>query len=179
MISDQYKKQLTKLHQDKNFGNRKDIPTLLKEVIETYSVKSILDFGCGKSVLVNQLKQMYPDINVIGWDPVFNDDTELPSNVDLVISTDVLEHIEPKELDSVLKKLKNISNIAHYHLIACHKAVKILPDGRNAHLIIESPKWWADKLVANSFSIQKEFIESRKSKSKDFTVVKYHCVLLP
>jgi len=31
--------------------------------------------------------------------------------------------------------------------IACYHAKKHLPDGRNAHLIVESPEWWRDKIV--------------------------------
>jgi hypothetical protein len=33
--------------------------------------------------------------------------------------------------------------------IACYPAKKHLPDGRNAHLIIESPDWWRTKILSN------------------------------
>jgi hypothetical protein len=33
-----------------------------------------------------------------------------------------------------------------WFIIACYPAKKLLPDGRNAHLIIESPIWWLDKI---------------------------------
>jgi hypothetical protein len=32
-----------------------------------------------------------------------------------------------------------------YHLIACYPSKKFLPDGRNAHLIIEKPEYWRNK----------------------------------
>mgnify|MGYP007000267248 len=66
----------------------------------------------------------------------------LPEKTDLVYSSDVLEHIEVDQLETVIDKLYSIANKYQYHLIACHPAKKRLSDGRNAHLIIEKPEWW-------------------------------------
>ena len=44
-------------------------------------------------------------------------------------------------------------------IIACYPAKKILPDGRNAHLIVENPTWWLDK-------ISNTMLKSKISKSK-------------
>lgn len=181
IISSEYQKQLKKLHSQKeNFGNRVIIPDLLKELIEFEKINSILDFGCGKGFLSKEIKIQYPESVVYSWDPAFNNEEELPESVDLVITTDVLEHIEFENLNNTLLKLKKISTRFQYHLIACHKAVTILPDGRNAHLIIKTPDWWQDSLRRLDFNILKENIISRIStikKGKTLAVVKYECVL--
>jgi hypothetical protein len=39
--------------------------------------------------------------------------------------------------------------VAGWFRIACYPAKKHLPDGCNAHLIVESPAWWREQLLAN------------------------------
>jgi hypothetical protein len=49
--------------------------------------------------------------------------------------------------------------VAGWFRIACYPAKKHLPDGRNAHLIVESPAWWREQLLANmSITIASEAI---------------------
>ena len=143
-ISDDYVKELEKLHQKKTFGKGINIPPEVKELISKHNVKSILDFGCGKGLFSNSIKQAYPHITLYSYDPVTSP-IELPKEVDLVYSSDVLEHVEPDQLDDTLEELFSISKV-QFHLIACHPAKKALSDGRNAHLIIEKPKWWRKKI---------------------------------
>ena len=179
----EYQKLLREMH-DKNpkWGKefKKDpIPQMLSSAIEKYQPKSILDFGTGKGFLVKKLKEAYPNIDVIGWDPIF--ETEMPKNVDMIVSTDVLEHVEPNELEKTLLDLKKRTNICQYHLIACFPAVATLPDGRNAHLIIENPMWWKDKLkIMEMRNVVDRIISYDKSKKnkKILKITKYECILL-
>ena len=63
-----------------------------------------------------------------------------------------------------------------YHLIACHPAKKCLSDGRNAHLIIESPTWWRSKLQSIDYQIVSEKItqyQATPKKGPTIDVVKY------
>lgn len=147
MISEDYKKDLKKLHENKAFGDRAEIAKEVDRCIEEYNIKSILDFGCGKGNVMNALMVKYPYIQVYGYDPGREGYDKLPDNVDMIISTDVLEHIEPELLDETIKDLGRRTNKVMYHLIACHKSKKSLPDGRNAHLIVEKPDWWQNKLA--------------------------------
>jgi hypothetical protein len=49
--------------------------------------------------------------------------------------------------------------VAGWFRIACYPAKKHLPDGRNAHLIVESPDWWRKQLLTNmNVTIVKEEI---------------------
>jgi cyclopropane fatty-acyl-phospholipid synthase-like methyltransferase len=170
--TDYYKKQLKELHKKEGWGKTGYIPQKVLELLSNKNIKSVLDFGCGKGNVTRLLKENFPNVNVIGWDPAFSEEP-LPTQVDLIMSIDVLEHIEPIKLDETLKDLQTRSKL-HYHAIANHKATTNLPDGRNAHLIVETPCWWKDKLISQNYKIVYEEVYSRISK---VPVVKYEVVL--
>jgi hypothetical protein len=80
----------------------------------------------------------------------------LPRPADLVICTDVLEHIEPDKIDFVLDDLKRCVKKLGYFTIHTGPAAKTLPDGRNTHLLQHDEKWWSEKLV-KFFTVGKIF----------------------
>ncbi len=138
MITDNYKNDLKKLHKSKAFGNRSKIPAEVTRCIEEYNIESILDFGCGKGNVVAALKETYPNLKVYGYDPGRDGYDALPDSIDMIISTDVLEHIEPELLEETLLDLAKRTDKVMYHLIACHPAKKSLSDGRMYyHIIID------------------------------------------
>lgn len=178
MISDSYKKMLTDIHDTSPFGKRSKVPKYLEEFISQIKPTSMIDFGCGKGRLVQRLREDYPDIVVSGYDPgnrEFSDSME-GRHADLIISTDVLEHVEPEHIDLTLKFLSSKSRYI-YHLIALSPAKLILPDGRNAHLIQESPEWWRNKFLNLNYKILKEdymeFYKTPKGTNKAMLVKKY------
>lgn len=143
----EYLDELKALHSKDAFGKASGIPDAVVELKAQHDFSSILDFGCGKGNTSKSFKQTWPDTEVFSYDPVMSP-IEIPSQVDLVYSSDVLEHVEPDLIDETLDHLFSISNY-QYHLIACHPAKKALSDGRNAHLIIEEPSWWLQKFEAH------------------------------
>ena len=158
-ISNNYKQQLVELHSKvDSFGKRSKLPDEFKKLLDTNNFTSVLDFGAGKGNLVNTLKSKYPRLKVYAYDPV-TFDNPLPNTVDVIYSSDVLEHIEPELLDETLEDLFNRASKYQYHLIACHPAKKKLNDGRNAHLIVEGPDWWRSKLKKFNWSIEHEDIQ--------------------
>lgn len=165
-ITQEYTEQLKKLHEKKSFGVGSKIPGEVIECIEKYDIKSLLDFGCGKGLTLEAVKNQYPDIKCFGYDPAREGYTTMPDNVDLIYSSDVLEHIEPHLLDQTLTELHQTANKAMYHLIACHPAKKRLEDGRNAHLIVESPDWWRSKLQSLGWKIVKEKVKESTTQPK-------------
>ena len=64
----------------------------------------------------------------------------------MVTCTDVLEHIEPKYIDNVLLHLFLLSDRIIFLNINTREANKTLPDGRNAHLIVQKGDWWIKKI---------------------------------
>lgn len=177
MISENYKKVLQTIHESTPFGKRAKFPKHLEQFIQDINPKSMIDFGCGKGRLVDRIKEVYPTISVRGYDPGnknFNSPIEHP--VDLLMSTDVLEHIEPVYLEETLKFLSTKSRYV-YHLIACCPAKLILPDGRNAHLIIEDQQWWRQKFLDLDYKIISEdwleFTKFSKELKKNLVIKKY------
>jgi hypothetical protein len=65
-------------------------------------------------------------------------------NYECIFSNDVLEHIEPDHIHKVLKHINELSTKYLWLRIDTKPARKVLPDGRNAHLIIENIDWWTN-----------------------------------
>jgi hypothetical protein len=105
---------------------------------------SILDYGCGRGTL----KPALSELDVREYDPGIVGKNALPERADLVIATDVLEHVEPELLDNVLRHLRELACRGLFLNIALGPAKEILPDGRNAHLIQQTPTWWSGRLKA-------------------------------
>ena len=80
------------------------------------------------------------------YDPAIVGKDQEPEPADLVVCTDVLEHIEPDYLDEVLLHLRTKVKKRLFFAISLRPAGKTLADGRNAHLIVESAEWWLDRL---------------------------------
>lgn len=145
-ISQEYADQLKKMHSGgKKLGYGDIPPYTLIGVIKSHSISSVLDFGCGHGTMMGRIKEIYPNLSIQGYDPGIEKYSIFPETVDLIYSTDVLEHIEPHLLDDTLNTLWHTGR-CQYHKIACHPAKKNLPDGRNCHLIVESPNWWLEKI---------------------------------
>ncbi len=143
LITDNYKALNKQKHDtSKVFGacghlNLDPVISLAKSL----NTEDILDYGCGKSMLANSLP-----FRIKQYDPAIEKHSALPEPADLVVCTDVLEHIEPDCLESVLAHLRKLTKVAGYFAISTVTAQKTLPDGRNAHLIVKPPKWWVNVL---------------------------------
>jgi hypothetical protein len=100
--------------------------------------RTVLDYGCGKQTLQLAL----PNLKITGYDPAISELSALPRSHDLVVCTDVLEHIEPAYLQNVLNDLVRVVNTVGLVVVSTRPAKKMLDDGRNAHLIQQSPADW-------------------------------------
>lgn len=139
MISDAYRALLKQCHEDPGWGTSAHMwVDQVRELARTYG-PTILDYGCGKGVLREHI------YNVTNYDPATF--PERPEPHDLVVCLDVLEHVEFAQLPAVLDDLRKLTKNALFVVIATTPAKKLLPDGRNAHLIIEDGDWWRDQLL--------------------------------
>ena len=107
---------------------------------------SVLDYGCGRGKLRESLLEFSHLKDIHEYDPGIVGKDALPSPADLVVATDVLEHIEPDLLSNVLYHFKHLARKGIYLVIATDKAKEVLPDGRNAHLIQRPGVWWIQQL---------------------------------
>lgn len=145
LISTAYLEQNRILHGRQTYGagGHQYYPLLEKLIIQN-KILSVLDYGCGKGTLKPILERHFPWIPVQNYDPVTFPIT--PVGAELTVCTDVLEHIEPENLENVLNHLKDLTQKIAFFSICCRPAQKNLPDGRNAHLIVRPPSWWKEKL---------------------------------
>ena len=145
MISNEYRDLNRQLHDsDPNYGvsGQKFVKTV-KAFANSLDITDILDYGCGKATLGTGLA---PEFQVKNFDPAIDEHSAKPKPAQLVVCTDVLEHVEPKFIHQVLDDLARLS-IGHCLVsIASRPAKKHLPDGRNAHLIQRGYKWWIPKI---------------------------------
>jgi len=119
-------------------------------VIDYLKPKSVLDYGCGKAVLIKQLQEKYPDIQFYGYDPAIPERAKMPiDRADLVINTDVLEHIPEKQLPDVIKKISELSPRVFFGV---HHALAytLLSNGENAHCTVK-PVFWYYHLLEKHF----------------------------
>lgn len=142
LISEDYKEQNKELHRGGSYGLRGAAYTgRVLELAAALKTRDILDYGCGQRTLEKSLA--FPIKN---YDPCIEGLEASPEPAELVVCTDVLEHIEPECLEDVLDDLHRVTKNCGLYVIATRPAQKTLPDGRNAHLIQESAEWWFPKL---------------------------------
>lgn len=150
LISSNYVKQLRQMHESGKFNGtsgRKHLSTI-NYLIGKVGVKSILDYGSGVDSF-----GVIADIQVTEYDPAVPGKAAMPSSADLVICTDVLEHVEPRSLRDVLAHIHSLTLKVCFLVIATRPADKRLPDGRNAHLIIDNAAWWVEQLRMFTWSV--------------------------
>ena len=116
---------------------------MVHQVAQHCIVTDILDYGCGKGELSKALGRRY---RIAGFDPAIPEADTPPEPCEFVFCGDVLEHIEPECLEAVLDDLQRVVLKHGLFIVATRPAKKTLPDGRNAHLIIEPLEWWIPKL---------------------------------
>lgn len=146
VISEEYRKQQQELHQNPNYGVMSiQFAPLVKQFIEQLKCNSLSDYGAGKQNLMKTLHDQFGlSIPYFPYDPAFPEYGE-PKAADLVCCIDVLEHIEPELLDNVLDDLARITVRVGFFTVHTGPAVKVLNDGRNAHLIQKPSSWWLPK----------------------------------
>jgi len=106
---------------------------------ESYGVESIIDYGCGKG----RLKIHYPYVSITEYDPAIEGkDNPNLCPADAVLCHDVMEHIEERCLPDVMRHMTALALTYLYLTITTRPARKILPDGRNAHITLWTPKEW-------------------------------------
>lgn len=145
LISDEYRELNRKLHDREDYGaiGARHAEAVI-DLARMSKSKTLLDYGCGKGTLRKAL--FGSGLLVSEYDPAVEGKDAPPEQTDIVVCTDVLEHIEPEHLEEVLDDLRRLTRVAVYLTVSMVRAEKILADGRNAHLIVEDYKWWLPKL---------------------------------
>jgi hypothetical protein len=150
LISPAYRKQIHALHASQSWGGDGAKHTAaVKAFAGELGATTILDYGCGRGELA---KSMAPQ-RVSQFDPAIPGNDGMPKPCDLVVCTDVLEHVEPDKLDAVMDHIHRLAGKGAYLTIATRPANAVLPDGRNAHLIVEDAPWWIARIERQGWKI--------------------------
>lgn len=159
-LIDQYKK----IHKEQNgygsgFGRGRYFEEMV-EFLNSNACLSVLDFGCGKGVLKEELSKL--GFICGGYDPAIKEFSAFPSsNYDAVISTDVFEHLDKNNIHEEFDLIKSVDPKYLYFNIATNKAGQTLPNGLNAHTIIENGDWWEQTILDNfnEYNIHDKFTQ--------------------
>jgi hypothetical protein len=146
-----YRRQLETLHSMRSWGaDGEKHAQVVKKLIEQTEPATILDYGCGENRLAEALKP----ILVSGYDPGIPERSKMPKPCDMVVCTDVLEHVEPERVESVIDHIFRLTGKTAYLVISTKPANAILPDGRNAHLTVQPAERWLELLTALNWKVQ-------------------------
>lgn len=162
LITPAYQALQEKFHLDKpDYGTSSSRHSdTIVSLAKNLDTRDILDYGCGKALLQKGIP--FPIQN---YDPCMPEYARRPITADLVVCTDVLEHIEHDCLKAVLDDITTLTGKLLFLNVACRPAKKTLPDGRNAHLIQETPNWWL------SWLLPRFALHSFQSTGGDFTAL--------
>lgn len=147
-ITEDYRRMQQELHQNPNYGVASlAFAPLVADLIRQAGIKSVSDYGAGKKNLLKGLAEAgIQGIAYHPYDPAFPE-YGAPQPADLVCCIDVLEHIEPELVDNVIAELARITTNLGLFSIHMGPAMKVLSDGRNAHLIQKPSSWWLPRLT--------------------------------
>lgn len=127
----------------------------IKKIISTYNINSLLDYGCGGASC--HKKPLVKSTTL--YDPYREPYTKKPTGTfDLVICTDVLEHIPENEVGRTLAELLNFADKVLFLTISTKPARKTFSDGSNVHVTVKPIEWWENMLRT----------------SKDVEIVRYY-----
>lgn len=130
---------------------------VVEKLLVSVNPKTVLDYGCGKGVLSERLS-----VPIWNYEPAITGKDRPPRPADLVLCFDVLQCVEPDYLDAVLMDVARCTLTLAYFVIVLGPSDRVLPDGRNAHLIQQDTEWWRGRL-ARYFTISDNAVIRRDS----------------
>lgn len=118
---------------------------MVTQIIERMGITHLLDYGCGSQVNLAKHLKVPHKLTYQAYDPGVPRYAKAPLPAQMVACIDVLEHIEPDCLESVLNDLERLCEGVLFATVDTAPAVKTLSDGRNAHLTQEPMSFWLPK----------------------------------
>jgi len=128
----------------------------IKDLVDSTNSNTLLDYGSGKGiqyktvlledenhVVYQNLKDYWKANEIYCYDPAYPPHQNLPNRqFDGVISTDVLEHCHQEDMKWIINEIFSLAKRFVFANVACYRASKSLPNGKNAHCTIRPSVWW-------------------------------------
>lgn len=156
-LSDEYRQTLQDQHADKSWGGTAvkwagpDVAKIIgrterKGKVGRYNIKTALDYGCGQETM----KAEFTELEWTGYDPgVIGKDEKPNGKFDLVVCTDVMEHIEREYVETVLQEIADYTKVVTFLEVACTAAHGVFATGprkgQDVHITQRPPEWWIEK----------------------------------
>jgi len=176
------------LHKDKEkFRGISLVPFAIDiyDILQFNKCKSVFDYGCGKGIPYHEnrfrevdSKNKIPNFDkplhkwwgideLFLYDPGVTEHNKLPTKKhDMVICTDVLEHIPEEDLDWVLLEICSLSNSTVFINVSSEPALKTFTTGKykgeNVHVSLFDHEWWVEKIkkIWNDYKNLKIYLTS-------------------
>lgn len=157
LITDEYRSMQERMHDTiPEYGMMGGMfAPLVAQIIERLEVTELLDYGCGHnlSLLKGLNGKVGHRFTYAAYDPGVAKYAGAPKAAQMVTCIDVLEHIEPLLVANVMDHLQALTKEVGFYTVHTGPAAKMLPDGRNAHLVQQPPEWWLPQLMER-FDVQ-------------------------
>lgn len=148
--SKEYEKLQRSLHSKGDYGHsgHQYIPTIfhaISQLAKRLGAVTVLDYGSATGDTMKHVAEhlwLPPSVDSFCYDPFVDGFSAEPDSADLVLCTDVLEHVEPECTKAVLDHIASLTERIAFFSIALTPAGKILDDGRNAHINLRSAEFW-------------------------------------
>ena len=163
LITPEYKAAIIDLHSKYvwGIGAGKYVGDSIVAVLKQHpEIKTILDYGCGEGTLKDRVEDDgITDKIWTLYDPGMPKFDSVPTGkFDLVITTDVLEHVEEIMLNNVLDHLRDLTGRFLYNEIACYSTNRTFFSGpyigQDLHINLKAPDMWKQRLLHRDFEVR-------------------------
>lgn len=150
LLTPAYKAQLVQKHQTSPWGGAgwTWIPDIARLIVR-HKLKqpTVLEYGSGRRTFEQAMRWAMPHVQITEYDPgVPSIDTVPTGKFDLVLCTDVMEHVEEQFVVPTLQRLYDYTRYTTVFNIACTPSKSLLPNGQNAHVTVKPPAWWRERI---------------------------------
>lgn len=139
----------------------------IRQLAHAVGAKTMLDYGCGAADAYKSPHKLhhqlgFPRRNVTLYDPSFPRHSAKPQGkFDLVVCSDVVEHIPEDQIDEFVKTLYSHAGKALWVSFCSRPAKKCFPGTEiNLHCLVRPRQWWEDTFAQHATGVQLELVET-------------------